>query len=174
MTGQHRRVLNAFKQAKAKEAKTPSDYMGEAKSLLARKSYRAALAILAEGLEQHPGDPFLMSYYGCLEAVVNKNYNLGIGTCARAIEALRGRLPFGEEFYYPVFYLNLGRAYLVAGRKKEALEAFNAGLKADPESSDLLWEIKKLGLRQAPPVAFLKRSNPINKYIGMLLHSLRK
>lgn len=174
MSGQHRRALDAFKKEKEKRVDTPSDYMGEVKSLLARKSYRNALALLAEGLKQHPGDPFLMSYYGCLEAVVNKNHEVGIETCTKAIEALKGRLPFGEEFYYPSFYLNLGRAYLAADRKKEAIEAFMVGLRADPDSSDILWEMKKLGVRRQPAMPFLRRSNPINKYIGILLHRLKK
>ncbi len=174
MTTQHRRAENTFKQEKAKEIKPPSEYLNEVISLLARKSYRNALALLSEGLERHPGDPFLLSYYGCLEAVSNKNYRHGIDTCKKAIVILKERLPFGEEFYYPSFYLNLGRAYLAADDKESALEAFAVGLKADPDNSDILWETRRLGMRRKPAVAFLRRSNPINKYIGILLRKLSK
>jgi hypothetical protein len=33
-------------------------------------------------------------------------------------------MQFGSEFFYPVFYLNLGKAYLKDDNKKEALKAF--------------------------------------------------
>ena len=79
-------------------------------------------------------------------------------------------MPFGSEFFYPIFYLNLGRAYLKGNRKKDAVQAFQEGLKSDPGNRDLLWEIKKIGERRKPPLSFLSRSNPINKYIGMLLY----
>jgi tetratricopeptide (TPR) repeat protein len=173
MSRQHKRVIDSFKKEKAGEPRTTADYIREVKNLLGRKSYRSALKLLKDGLESHPGDPFLLSYYGCLEAVVNGNFNLGIDTCNKAIYSLKGRLPFGEEFYFPTFYLNLGRAYLAAGKKREATRAFRTGLKADAENPDLLWEMKGLGLRGEPPVSFLARSNPINKYIGMLLHKMR-
>jgi tetratricopeptide (TPR) repeat protein len=159
---------------KKEEVKLPSDYLSDIKSLLARKNYKSAIAVLAEGLEKHPDEPFLLSYYGCLEAIVNKNYKKGIDSCKRALKALKKKLPFGQEFYLPVLYLNLGRAYLAAERKEEAIDAFTKGLKMDPEYRDLIWEMKKLGARKAPPVSFLKRSNPINKYIGMCLHKMRK
>ncbi len=85
-----------------------------------------------------------------------------------------GKAPFGEEFYFPSSYLNLGRVYLAAGGKRQAIKAFQAGLKADAEKLDLLWKMEKLGLRREPPTSFLARSSPINKYIGMLLHKMNK
>jgi predicted Zn-dependent protease len=174
MHRQHHMNINLFKTEKLKEAKTPSDYLEEAKNLLGRKNNKSALYVLNDALKQYPDDPFLLSYYGCLEAIVNKNYRDGISICKRAIEGLKLKVPFGEEFFYPVFYLNLGRAYLAGGKKKEAIDAFNKGIAMDRENSDLLWELKKLGMRRRPVVPFLQRSNPINKYIGMLLHKLRK
>ena len=83
-------------------------------------------------------------------------------------------MPFGSEFFYPVFYLNLGRACLKANKKKAAMEAFKNGLKTDPENRDLLWEIKKMGTRKNPPLPFLTRGNPINQYIGKMLYKSSK
>ena len=54
-------------------------------------------------------------------------------------------------------------------KKKEAISAFQKGLKHDPEHIDLLEELMKLGTRKKPPISLLDRSNPINKYIGLLL-----
>lgn len=39
--------------------------------------------------------------------------------------------------------------------------------------SKYLWEMKKIGARRKPPIPYLKRTNPINKYIGILLHKLK-
>jgi hypothetical protein len=74
---------------------------------------------------------------------------------------------------YPVFYLNLGRAYLAAGKKKDAIDAFRKGLQYDNGNSDLRKELRGLGMRKKPPVPFLDRSNPINKYIGMILQKAK-
>ncbi|MBI4684944.1 MAG: hypothetical protein HY755_07070 [Nitrospirae bacterium] len=174
MQKQHQLTITMFKAEKMKEAKTPSDYLEDAKNLLIRKKYKKALEILVDALAQYPDNPFLLSYYGCLDAIVNKNYKSGIDTCKMAIELLKQKLPFGEEFFYPVFYLNLGRAYLAAGRKKYALDTFTKGINMDSENTDLLMELKGLGIRKKPTVPFFKRSNPINKYIGILLRKLYK
>jgi tetratricopeptide (TPR) repeat protein len=174
MVGQHQSAIATLKAERSVKTKTTSDYLDEVKNFLKTKNKRAALRVLNEALEHYPDDPFILSYYGCLEAVANKNYTLGIETCEMALENLKKRVPFGQEFFYPVFYLNLGRAYLAAGRKDEAVGAFNRGIQIDRENKDLIWEIKKLGTRRKPAVPFFKRSNPINKYIGMLLHSSRK
>ncbi len=174
MRKQHRVAMGMVRAGKFRETKTTSDYLDEVKQLLKTKNKRSALRLLGEALEQYPDDPFLLSYYGCLEAVANKNYSSGIDTCLVAIENLRQKVPIGEESFYPVFYLNLGKAYLAAGRRKEALDVFEKGIAIERKNKDLLWELKKLGTRRKPPVPFLKRSNPINKYIGMMLHSLKK
>ena len=174
MVGQHQSAIATLKAEKSAKTKTTSDYLDEAKNFLKTKNKRAALRVLNEALEHYPDDPFILSYYGCLEAVANKNYTHGIETCHMALETQKRGVPFGQEFFYPVFYLNLGRAYLAAGKKEEALGAFNKGIKLDGENKDLIWELKKLGMRKKPVVPFLNRSNPINKYIGMLLHSSKK
>jgi tetratricopeptide (TPR) repeat protein len=174
MRMQHQTAVSMVKADKFKETRTTSDYLDEVKGLLKGKNKRAALRLLDDALEQYPDDPFLLSYFGCLDAVSNKNYSSGIDACLLAIGNLKKKVPFGEEFMYPVFYLNLGRAYLAAGKKKEALEAFRKGIDIDGKDKELLWEIKRLGLRRTPPIPFLDRSNPINKYIGKMLHVVKK
>jgi tetratricopeptide (TPR) repeat protein len=169
VSAHHRRVIDEFTASQLKKQKSKTDYFDDAKAMLRTGKGRAALDTLEEGLAKFPGDPFMMSYYGCLLAVTDKKPQEGIKKCREALDLLRRTLPFGKEFFYPVFYLNLGRAYLAADRKPEAVKAFQTGLRADPEYKDLLWEMKKLGARREPPIPFLKRSNPLNKYIGKLL-----
>jgi tetratricopeptide (TPR) repeat protein len=174
MLRQHQAAISVLTLGKLPQAKTPSDYIEELKVLLRKKSNKSALVLLSDALSIYPDDPFLLSYQGCLEAIVNKNYVYGIQTCRNALALLDDKIPFGEDFFYPFFYLNLGRAYLAAGDKREAIESLRQGLKYDSGNREILWEMKKLGVRKRPAISLLKRSNPINKYVGMLLHKLRK
>jgi tetratricopeptide (TPR) repeat protein len=165
----HKSTIDIFLKEQAKKQKLKSEYFEEAQKLLRRGSGKRALNTLEQALEKFPGDPFLLSYYGCLVAIVKKAPTEGIEICKNAIERLDETMPFGRESVYPVFYLNLGRAYLKDSNRKEAVAAFKEGLRNDPENRDLLWELRKLGTRRRAPIPFIRRSNPINKYIGKLL-----
>ncbi|HMK50418.1 MAG TPA: hypothetical protein VK435_10225 [Thermodesulfovibrionales bacterium] len=170
---QHLMIVKMLKKEQEKRLQTPSKYLDEVKLLLQKKAHKEALNVLIQAMKKYPDDPFLLSYYGCLEAIIHKDYQFGIETCLRAIEMLNETTPFGQEIFYPSFYLNLGRAYLAARNKKSAMDAFEKGLSYDKENKDILWEITKLGARKKPAIPYLKRGNPINKYIGILLHKLR-
>jgi tetratricopeptide (TPR) repeat protein len=156
--------------AKAAESIKPVDYLRAVKAHLRAGKRKDAFRLLQQGSVQFPEDPLILSYYGCLQAIVDKKYRSGVETCRQAITLLKRSETFGEEVLYPVFYLNLGRAYVAAGKKKDAIEALNKGLEYDNSNRDLLNELRALGMRKKPPVPFLERSNPINKYIGMILH----
>lgn len=171
---QHEMIIEILKQESLKQVKKPSDYLDEVKGLLQKKNNRRALDLLTSALLEYPDEPFLLSYYGCLEAVINKNFAYGIDTCRRALDILNERSPVSKEIFFPTFYLNLGRAYIAAGQKQDAVEAFETGLSYDQENKDLLWEARKLGMRRLPAIPYLKRTNPINKYVGMILHKFKK
>jgi len=169
---QHKAIDEMLKRENVKKPKSPSHFLEEVRILLQRKDNKNALELLTQALKKYPDDPFLLSYFGCLETLINKNFTDGIGLCKRAIELLNEKIPFGQEIFYPTFYLNLGRSYLAANNKSSAIEALQKGLTFDGENKDLLWEMRKLGIRRKPVVPRLKRSNPLNKYIGMMLHKL--
>ena len=171
--GQHQVIVKMLKKEQERKSPTPSKYLDEVKLLLQKKANKEALNVLVQAMKKYPDDPFLLSYYGCLEAIIHKNYEFGIETCLRAIEMLNETTPFGQEIFYPTFYLNLGRAYLASRNKKSAVGVFQKGLFYDRENKDILWEITKLGARRTLAIPYLKRGNPINKYIGILLHKLR-
>jgi len=169
----HRQHLFAIKMLKEENpgmGKLSSSYLDDVKGLLQAYNHKGAFKMLRTALDEHPFDPFLLSYYGFLDAIVNKNYDQGVDLCKDAIDILKEDVPSGKEVYYPLFYLNLGRAYLARGDKGNAAEAFKKGLEANPQDSDLLGEASNIGMRRKPVVPILKRSNPINKYIGRLLH----
>lgn len=91
------------------------------------------------------------------------------GKLQKAFELCRDALE--KEPANPVHYLNLGRIYLVLNNKPEAIKAFREGL-AIAQNEEIIEELQKLGIRKRPPIPFLKRSNPINKYLGLLLKRL--
>ena len=169
MQSEHEQAFSMLGMEKTKEEETTVYYV---KKLLKRKKYESALKLVTAALEQYPDEPILLSYYGYLEALVNKNYTRGINTCLKAREMVLEKAISGRDFFNPVLYLNLGRAYLAAGSKEDAFEALRMGLIFGNENEDLLCELRELGMRKKPIVPFLQRSNPVNKYIGKVLHSL--
>ena len=152
----------------------PADYLRSVRAHLKAGKQKDAFKLLQQAAVQFPDDPLVLSYYGCMQAVVDKKYRSGVDTCKKAIVLLKRKELFEEDILYPVFYLNLGRAYAAAGKKQEAIEAYHDGLQYDRGNSELNKELRGLGQRKPPIISFLDRSNPINKYIGKLLHSPKK
>lgn len=174
MENHHKTTIDLFLKDKARQKKSKSEYFEDVKQLLRKGGSKEALRTLRKALENFPTDPFLLSYYGCLVAIAENNPKEGIKICREALAGFKSSASFGSEFFYPVFYLNLGRAYLKGNNKAEAVKAFKEGLVHDPENHDLLWEVTKLGKRKQPPIPFLERGNPINKYIGLLISKVSK
>jgi len=143
-----------------------------ARRLVRTDRFGPALGILEDVRRAAPDDPFVMSYYGCLVSVVEKRHEAGIRMCREAIARLQDLDPEGHGPHLPEFYLNLGKAYLAAHRKKEAVEAFRMGLRIDPKNWDLVLVMNKLGPRQRPPIPFLKRSHFLNRWLGKLRYRL--
>jgi len=157
-----------------REVAKPGEYLRAVKAHLQRGDQKEAFSLLQDAALQYPDDPFILSYYGCLQALVGRKYRTGVEKCKQAISMIQKESSFGEDLLYPVFYLNLGRAYVAAGKKKDALEAFERGLKYDNNNRDILMEVRGLGSRKKAVVPFLDRSNPINKYVGLILHKANK
>ena len=152
----------------------PSEYLRAVKAHLRSGKQKDAFSLLLRASLQFPDEPLILSYYGWLQATVDKKYRSGVESCKRALALFEDKGSSGEHVLYPVFYLNLGKAYLAAGKKKDAINAFNKGLQHDKSNSDLRKELRGLGMRKKPPVSFLDRANPINKYIGMILQKSKK
>ena len=71
-----------------------------------------------------------------------------------------------------VHYLNLGRIYLLMKKREEAIRNLREGRKHG-SNEEIADELHRLGIRSSPVLLFLKRSNPLNKYLGILLKMLR-
>jgi len=158
--------------SKKKETEvTTGDYLRAVKTALRTGKQKEAYVVLQQAAVHFPDDPIILSYLGCFQSVLDRKYRTGVDNCKKALAMLRKGEFHDKQELIPLLHLNLGRAFLAAGKKKDAIETFSLGLKYDSSNSDLIKELKGMGARKKPLVPFLDRSNPINKYIGLLLHA---
>lgn len=106
--------------------------------------------------------PLCRSYLAFCIAKERGQYKKGISLCEEAIK---------EEPTNAVLYLNLGRIYLLLHQRDEAMKIFREGLQYE-EHRQLVDELIKLGMRKSLIFPFLKRSNPLNRFLGLLLAKL--
>jgi tetratricopeptide (TPR) repeat protein len=162
---------NEPKPPEREEELQPIDYIRVVNFHLTRGNQQEAYAVLKQAAVFYPDDPFILSYYGSLQASVDKKYRSGIENCTRAIALYKKRALAGDVERYAVLYLNLGRVYLAAEKKQDAISAFKKGLQYDHKYTAIMKKLQKLGARGRPAVSFLDRSNPINKFLGIILHN---
>ena len=153
--------------------KKPADFIRAARTHLRNDEHKEAYSILMRGVIIYPDNALILSYFGCLQSIIDRKYRSGIEACRKALALFKAPDTYSAGIVYPILYLNLGRACLAAGKKHDAIQAFQKGLSYDGNHFELKKEQRLLGIRKAPPVPFLSRSNPINKYIGIVLHGAR-
>lgn len=129
------------------------------KRFLREENMDRALRSFEKAYREDKENPAYMSYYGMLKAIRSGEIGLGLELCTRAIK---------KEFFKTEFYINLGRVYMTAGNKKGAIKVFKKGLKFDPQNEDLHRLLVELGFRSRPVIPVLDRSNPVNKFLGIL------
>jgi hypothetical protein len=67
-------------------------------------------------------------------------------------------------------YLNLAEVYATAGRRDEAVDALETGLKYARRDIRLTIAMNKLTERRRPVLSFLGRRHPLNRQLGILRH----
>jgi len=107
--------------------------------------------------------PVINSYYAFCMAKERGQVGKAILQCEQSIQ---------KEHNNPLHYLNLGRIYLIENNKAEAIRIFREGLNFEA-NQEIVKELNKLVIRKPPVFPFLKRSNPVNKYLGIILKKLR-
>lgn len=105
----------------------------------------------------------IRSYLGLCLALERTQINEGMKLCNESI---------GEEPGNPFHYLHLGKIYVKAGRRKEAIEILRQGL-AFGDCEDIEKTLDSLGTRRRPLFPFLPRKHLLNKYWGLLLKMFR-
>ena len=122
----------------------------------AHESYRAAQQI--DG-----NNPQVLSRLGLTLTVVARDEYKGVAFCE---EALRRGLVDADSLY------RLAMVYETTHQKERAVRAVRQGLGIDTHHPGLVGMIERLGVRRPPVISFLPRSNPLNKYLGMLRHRI--
>jgi len=126
-----------------------------------RKNYAAALAEL-EQIPVFARTPAVLSAYALCLAEVKGNYKTATNLCHEAIK---------KEPKNPEHYFRQGKILILANRKKDAIWVMRMGLRHGRHAG-IIDSLGRLGVRRPPPFEFLDRSNPINKYLGLLLTRL--
>lgn len=127
-------------------------------------NYAAALASLEMALSANePFPPTAQSAYAVCIAAVNKDLERAVGLCRKAIAV---------EPCETVHYLQLGRVYLVADKRQDAIRALREGLLYRRDER-ITRELERIGVRRKPLFDDLARSHPLNRLAGRILGALR-
>jgi len=135
---------------------------------LGRKREALALAEAAHRMViEIPGglakDGAVSAWFGYLLGVVGGKLAGGLEIC---------RLAAAECFWEPRVYEYLARLEIEAGSRRRAVDALERGLAVSPADSELLALRRSLGIRRSPPVAFLDRNHPVNRWLGAFIARL--
>ncbi len=106
--------------------------------------------------------PVYLSYLAACIARERGQFNKAELLCRESLD---------KEPDLPVHYLNLGRVLLFQGKKKEAIQTFREGMGKGYEQR-IVTELERLGTRKKPVIPWLRRDNPLNKFLGILLTRL--
>ncbi|HVS02215.1 MAG TPA: hypothetical protein VMT16_05555 [Thermoanaerobaculia bacterium] len=130
------------------------------------EEWEQGLRYLADAFEQglckDKGAAVALSYLGYGLARRQHKVGEGLAMCKRAVKM---------EFYQPEVYLNLSRTLVLAGNRKAAVDVLKKGLKVDPGDSGLLMLRTQLGWRERPVLPFLRRTHPLNRFLGRFRHA---
>ncbi len=118
--------------------------------------------VLFEKVVKLDNSPTNRSYHAFCVARERGQFKKSISICEELLK---------EEPDNAVHYLNLGRIYVLAGQKAEAMRILREGLTHE-ENREIVSELIGLGMRKPPVLPLLKRQNPVNKYIGIVLTRL--
>lgn len=100
------------------------------------------------------------SFYGLALGLSERRWEQALELCRSAAR---------DEFFDPVHYHNLARLHLAFGFKAEAIRLLRRGLMIDPGNAEIAGSLRALGVRRRPPLGFLRRRNPLNRWVGRVL-----
>jgi len=120
-----------------------------------------ALPHMRKAVDLDRNNPYYMSYLGVVLARSEKKWAEAEKLCDSAVRMKRNQAQL---------YLNLAEVYATAGRRDDAVEALQAGLKYARRDVRLTIAMNKLTPRRQPVLTFLTRRHPLNRQLGMLRH----
>jgi Flp pilus assembly protein TadD len=129
---------------------------------LLRDNYAVrALPHMRRATDLDKNNPYYMSYLGVVLARSEQQWGEAERLCDAAVRMKRNQAQL---------YLNLAEVYTAAGRRDDAVEALEAGLKFARRDVRLAIAMNRLMRRRQPVISFLKRKHPVNRKLGVLRH----
>ena len=120
-----------------------------------------ALPHMRRAVELEKNNPYYMSYLGVVLARSERKWGEAETLCDAAVRMKRNQAQL---------YLNLAEVYAAAGRREDAVEALQSGLKFARRDVRLTIAMNRLAERRPPVLSFLTRKHPLNRQLGMLRH----
>ena len=120
-----------------------------------------ALPHMRRALELDKNNPYYMSYLGVVMARSEGKWGEAERLCDSAVRMKRNQAQL---------YLNLAEVYSAAGRRDDARETLESGLKFARRDVRLYIAMSKLTQRRPPVLSFLSRRHPVNRQLGLLRH----
>jgi Flp pilus assembly protein TadD len=120
-----------------------------------------ALPHMRRAVDLDKNNPYYMSYLGVVLARSEGKWGEAERLCDSAVRMKRNQAQL---------YLNLAEVYATAGRKEDAVETLQAGLKFARRDVRLTIAMNKLTNRRQPVLSFLTRRHPLNRQLGLLRH----
>ena len=130
-------------------------------TLLRDRNADKALPHMRRAVELDKNNPYYMSYLGVVMARSEQKWAEAEKLCDSAVRMKRNQAQL---------YLNLAEVYATAGRKDDAVETLQAGLKYARRDVRLNLALNRLVTRRPPVFSFLSRRHPLNKSVGKLRH----
>ena len=120
-----------------------------------------ALPHMRRAVDLDKNNPYYMSYLGVVLARSEQKWGEAERLCDTAVRMKRNQAQL---------YLNLAEVYATAGRREDAVDALQSGLKFARRDVRLSIAMNRLTERRRPVLSFLERQHPINRQLGMLRH----
>jgi tetratricopeptide (TPR) repeat protein len=105
-----------------------------------------------------------------LEALERDQTVAALSWFEKAIE--KERSPAALSFFAYCIAQQRGQYKKAVSLCLEAIKAFREGMHHE-SNAQIIQELERLGLRNPPVIPFLKRNNPLNKYLGIILRRLK-
>src|SRR5436190_11911305 len=130
-------------------------------TLLRDRHADKAVPHMRRAVDLDKNNPYYMSYLGVVLARSEGKWGEAERLCDSAVRMKRNQAQL---------YLNLAEVYAAAGRREDAREALESGLKFARRDVRLTIAMNKLTQRRSPVLTFLSRRHPLNRQLGRLRH----
>lgn len=140
------------------------EHFRRGEAALAEADYAAALEHFGAAHRLDPTSPRHRSYFGLCLGLAERRFDKALELCRSAAK---------EEFFNPALYHNLAQVHLAFGFKAEAIRHLRRGLMIDPGNEAIAENLRTLGVRRHPVLAFLRRRHPMNRWLGRLRTRVR-